>query len=442
MQIKEQIKLAAYNLTRHKKTSVQCIVMMTAIILIASFSSFFIATLVFQLQDSVDIYSSTNYIQVIAIEDIGLPNQVQLAQLKSKFPTINDHILLRSTWDLIGNPSHHVMIVDGIRHYGDGSITDLKERFQIDYTGSGIFNHNVMQEFNLRFSGQEIIKYGRDIQNAGEILLPYHLVRAYNLDPQYLLDAENIVFSVSPISGVHELDEWEVYSGKVVGIFNSNFFELGSIEHIGGGGNRIRFIAVFMSPHEDVETIFSKEILRLFLSDTQYAETIRQHIEDNFYGLFASWGNQAIANRLDFINRIRIFTQNIILVLLLTIGLAILFFLYSVIDYNIKQKGSYYGMMRAMGMKSTGAINFIEIIILSVLSVFLSAIIFFPTVLVLNGIEIIFDFFTRFFLVSNGLIIGLSFAVTALVVIIINIAIVAISSKLSTSSSIIKSLRL
>jgi len=292
-----------------------------------------------------------------------------------------------------------------------------------------------MQEFNLRFSGQQMIKYGRDIQNTGEILLPYHLIRAFGLTPQYLLNAQNIVF--------HMLDGFgAAYSGKVVGIFNPNFFELGALYSIGAGGERTRFIAVFMGYCKEAIPSYPREILRFFMDCIYYAEEIRQYIEENYYGLFASWGNQSIATRLDLTARILTFTQNIVLVLIGSIGLALLCFLYSVIDYNIKQKGGYHGMMRAMGMKSTSAINFCEMIIMSFFSAIISSIIFFPAVLALNGLEISFGFAGRYTLNPSRIVIGLSFVFTVLLVVIINIVIVAVSSRLNTHKSITKSLRL
>jgi len=438
MHIKEKIKLAAYNLFHRKKTSIQCILMLTAIILLVSLSAFFVATLVSQLQDSVDIYASTNYIEVSTwSQDADPISEFPIKEMKNKFPTINDYLFISSEGFLIWNIADHAMIVDGIRHYGDGSITDTKSVYRIDYTGSSIFNRNVMQEFNLRFSGQQVIRYGRDIQNAGELLLPYHLVRAYGLDPHYLLNAQTIIFQV-----FDSLGYWDFYSGRVVGIINQNFYELGSADDlVFSDGIRRRRIAVFVGECFIIEETFGRQ-LRLFMNCTQYAEVIRDYIEDNFYGVWASWGNQSIANRLDLIARILTFTQNIIVVLIMSLGLALVFFLYSVIDYNIKQKGSYHGMMRAMGMKSTSAMNFIEIIILSVLSIFLASIIFFPAVLSLNGLEIAIDFFTRYTLESSGHIIGLSFVLTILVVTVITISIAAVSSKLNTHKSITKSLKL
>lgn len=439
MKLTDQITLSAYNLSRRKKTSIQCVAMITSIMLLISFCAFFITTLISQLQDNIDLYASSNYISITWTTDAPPLKYFPVYHLKNLFPTINDYLFLEESHFLINDPFSHAMIIDGTKHFGNQATTHFFKRTTfLDYQGSSIFNHNTMQEFSLRFPDQNMILYGRDIQHEGEILLPKSLVLNYDLSPQYLLSAHHFEF--------YFMSEWEMmrgvrYSGRVVGIFNDNFFELGQIESFGAGENYSRIFGVFMSREaEGVETIFNR--LKLFMSCIDYAEEIRQYIELNFLGLFTSWGNQSIANRLDLISRILTFTQSIVLVLIGAIGLALLFFLYSVIDYNIKQKGSYHGMMRAMGTTSTTLINFIEMIVLTILSAIISAVIFFPTVVSLNGLEIGFNIFNRYTLVSSGLIMGLSFALTILAIFAINLAIVAISSKLNTHKSITKSLRL
>lgn len=446
MKFFEKIKLAFYNLIKRRKTTAQCVIMMSFIMLIVFISAFFITTLVAGLSDNLDNYASKNYITIRHWDDEDMPvdnillNPNMQATLKSKFNSIGDISYYKEAVNFyIFSISN--LIVDGETFPFDDSFSEnFWAQIIIKEISAPTFSAKMQTEFSKKFPGQSLIKYGRDIVNAGEILFPEEFLILYGITAEELLLADKVALNFLYIDNEIEIDELFFYDAKVVGITNAN------IPMMYPDKDGKRDPTEYSTFYAESGVLFFDAYIyiyqRIDLNDSSEINEILEYIRVLFGdGYSIQYANQGKLNELNTINKILTFVTDIIIVLIFVLGVALIVFLYSIMEYNAKQKGPYFGIMRAMGKSGTFDIILIETIIMTIFASIISLALSILIVHLLNGAVISISWFSRYIIIVDIGIFAIVFSLTLVTVILLNIILAYLSSRRQNSKTIIEALR-
>jgi|GEM_PF-2033084 len=447
MKFFEKIKLAFYNLIKRFKTTAQCVTMMCFIMLLIFISAFFITTLVIGLKDSLDNYASKNYITIrhtsyedyMQVDNVLLNPSMQ-SELKVKFNSVGDI----NYYKFAGTPyvlSITNLIIDGeVFPFNNLSEKYFSVETVIKEISVPTFSDNMQTEFSKKFPGEKLIKYGRDIQNTGEILFPEELLILYGITPEQLLlsDKVSLWFYYVDHEYDYEIDEMLFYDAKVVGITNANI----TMMYPDKDGNRDPCSVIYAESNVLFDSASFDTYQRIELNDSSEINEIIKYLED-FFGedYWISYGNQAKLNELDAINKILIFVRDIIIVLFFVLGVALAVFLYSVMEFSAKQKGSYYGIIRAMGKSGIFDITLLETVIMTVVAAVICLALSIITMHFLSGTVISIAWTISYTLNADSGIFALVFILTLTAVILLNILLAFLSSRRQISKTITEALR-
>lgn len=436
MNFTEKIKLAFYNLWARKKTSAQCIAMISFIMLLVFISTFFISTLIMQLDDSLDNYASKNYIKIqnYLYEDYSLHDTVLLdkekqKELKSRFSSVTDINYYKTLEVYAAFATEKDLIVDGIIYKGNGANSSNWPSIIIKDVDAPTFSTNMFTEFSKKFPNQKLIKYGRDIQAENEVLFPEEFLAAYKITPEQLLSAGAVTFDET------------FKEAKVVGITNANITMLEPDKN----GNRDPFATIIIYVESNVNLEYGdypKTFQQIELDGSKEVDEITGYISDILGERYIIWyGNYPKKSELELINKILIFVQNVIIVLFGVVGIALIVFLYSVMAHNVQQKASYLGMMRAMGQKSNFGIMLLELTIMTLISSIICLIFSFIAAYALGGAVIYISWGSSYTVVVNPILFALTFLASLVIVFLINTLLAFLSIRKQNSKTITAALR-
>jgi ABC-type antimicrobial peptide transport system permease subunit len=193
-----------------------------------------------------------------------------------------------------------------------------------------LISKNEYLEFNNRFKGKEIL-YGRAAKNEHEAVVTFNILKILGLG------VNNVIGKTIKLPVFEE-------SFIIVGVFSDEYEYLSSVldytvnyfVNIGMNNFRIKTTKIFLSSYNGAEEIINK-------------------ISSHFNGKYvAVYSGDYIKEYYTIFEKQRTLCNEIMLIAGGLLLVALLVNLFTILIYDIKRKGIYFGVMKAQGMTSGG----------------------------------------------------------------------------------------